>query len=45
LPENIGPQTTSSHPPRCGGTRITAAMLDAEADEEKMPSEQQKYDG
>lgn len=27
LPLNIGPQMTSSHPPRCGGIRITAAIL------------------
>ena len=28
LPLNIGPQTTSSQPPRCGGTRITTRILE-----------------
>jgi hypothetical protein len=27
LPLNIGPQMTSSQPPRCGGIRITGAIL------------------
>jgi len=27
LPLNMGPQTTSSQPPRCGGIRITGAIL------------------
>ena len=37
LPLNIGPQTTSIQPPRCGGTRITAGTLEPRADEPPEP--------
>src|SRR5205809_7705812 len=40
LPLNIGPQTTSSHPPRSGNNRITRGRLLSALDGLKRPSGQ-----